>query len=151
MTSGVLLLTFLAERSMNDRRRGVIIKTSMLFFLLIGVVEAAEPNCVYAGSSQEIFECSRVAGEGAARAVTLSYKDLLNRIKMQYVNDTALGIDFSKLVASSQKYWKKLVEEDCRMEAFDIETGTQAYETTINRCVARKSLDRSAYLDSLVQ
>ncbi|KAB1591934.1 DUF1311 domain-containing protein [Burkholderia cepacia] len=136
---------------MNDSGRGAIIRTCMLYFLSVGAVEAAEPNCVRAESSQEIFECSRGAREGAVRAVTLSYKNLLNRIQMQYVNDAALGVDFSKLVASSHKYWVIHTEKDCRIEAFDIEPGTQAYETTVNHCVARKSVERTTYLDSLVR
>lgn len=112
---------------------------------------AVEPDCMRASTSQEIFECSNLTRRVMEREVLISKKNLLRRIKMQYINDVPRGIEYSGVVSDSQRLWRKLVDKDCRVETAEIEPGTQAYEATKNNCVVRKLKERSTYLDSLME
>lgn len=112
---------------------------------------AIEPDCMRTYTSQEIFECSRLTRQAMEREVLLSKNSLLKRIKKQYANEVLIGLEYSEIVVESQRLWGRLMDKDCRVEAAEIESGTQAYETTKNNCFARKLKERSAYLDSLMK
>ncbi|WP_458378815.1 lysozyme inhibitor LprI family protein [Pseudomonas chlororaphis] len=64
--------------------------------------------------------------------------------------DPAQGEKFIAKLKESQRSWIKLRDTDCPLEAFEIEVGKPAYETTISNCIARMSLERSVYLDKIL-
>lgn len=116
--------------------------------LLSSAEEKPEDSCREIINSQQIFDCSRIERETADKMLNDSYKMLLARVQNQYKPSPELGEEFIQKIKESQRLWIKLRDADCTLEAFQIETGSQAYETTVNKCVARLSEARSSYLEN---
>jgi uncharacterized protein YecT (DUF1311 family) len=116
------------------------------------VVYAADPtieSCKQIVSSQQVFECSIYEKGRADKALNDQYHSLLKRVGRQYKSNKTLGDDYIQKIKESQRSWIKLRDADCALETFQIEIGTQVYETTLNNCIARKSDERSKYLEHI--
>lgn len=106
-------------------------------------------TCEIVSSSQQVFECSKIEKEQADRLLNAAYNKLKARISKQYGSELSLRDSFIQRVRESQRLWVRLRDADCDLEVFEIEEGTQAYETTLNKCVARLSVERAAYLEKI--
>lgn len=119
--------------------------------LLLPLLSYAEDEAIDAcheiKNSQQIFECSKIERKIADKKLNSAYKNLLTRVKTQYKASPDLNTNLTQKIKESQRLWIKLRDADCNLEAFQIETGSQAYETTVNKCVARLSEARSIYLE----
>lgn len=116
------------------------------------VVYAADPiseSCKEIVNSQQIFECSAYEKERADKALNDQYRSLLKRVGRQYKSNKTLGDEYIQRIKESQRLWIKLRGANCALETFQIEIGTQAYETTLNSCIARMSDERSKYLEHI--
>lgn len=123
----------------------------LLFLPLLSSAEsAAIENCRDIKNSQQIFACSKIEREEADEKLNSTYKKLLSRVQVQYKASPELYNQLIQNIKESQRLWIKLRDSDCNLEAFQIERGSQAYETTINNCVARLSYARSEYLERSV-
>ena len=129
---------------------------SVILAALAGIVAygietsfAAEPDCAKPSLSQEIYECSKIERAEADTLLNEAYRRLGDRINTQYKSHNDLEKTLRNDVMQAQNAWIRLRDADCNLEAFVLETGSQAFETTINRCVAAKSFYRSTYLDQL--
>lgn len=80
-----------------------------------------------------------------------AYKRLSDRIHTQYKSNNNLEKTLRNDVIQAQNAWTRLRDADCKVEAFVVETGSQAFETTVNHCAAEKSFSRSTYLDQLFE
>ncbi|MGR6734879.1 lysozyme inhibitor LprI family protein [Pseudomonas chlororaphis] len=121
--------------------------TFLCAFLLADSVFAEPLGCKNIVASQQIDMCAKAAMESADSQLNISYKKLMARVKSQYQVDPAQGEKFIAKLKESQRSWIKLRDTDCPLEAFEIEVGKPAYETTISNCIARMSLERSVCLD----
>lgn len=110
--------------------------------------EAIIDSCQNPTNSNQIFECSEKERSSADRKLNESYKKLLTRVEKQYTTSPELKKQLTQEIRKSQRTWITLRDIDCNLEAFQIETRSQAYETTVNKCIARLSEARSAYLDN---
>ena len=116
------------------------------------VVYAADPiseSCKEIVSSQHVFECSAYEKGRADKALNDQYRSLLKRVGSQYKSNQTLRDEYIQKIKESQRLWIKLRDADCALETFQIEIGTQAYETTLNNCIARMSDERSKYLEHI--
>ncbi|MFC0667511.1 lysozyme inhibitor LprI family protein [Azotobacter chroococcum] len=121
--------------------------TSFLVFSLPIYAEQQENNsCERVSSSQQIFECSNIERKKADQLLNNVYHELITRIIKQYKSAPELKDAYTQKIKESQRLWIKLRDADCTLETFEIEAGTQAYETTFNKCVARSSIERATYL-----
>jgi uncharacterized protein YecT (DUF1311 family) len=118
--------------------------------LLSSAEETLKDPCREIVNSQQIFDCSKIERETAGKMLNDSYKTLLTRVQNQYKPSPELGEEFVQKIKKSQRLWIKLRDTDCTLEAFQIETGSLAYETTVNKCVARLSEARSSYLKNYI-
>ncbi len=100
-------------------------------------------------SSQQVFECATFEKERADKALNDQYRSLLKRVSSQYKSNKTLNDEYTHKIKESQRLWIKLRDADCALETFQIEIGTQAYEATLNNCIARMSDERSAYLEHI--
>jgi uncharacterized protein YecT (DUF1311 family) len=116
------------------------------------VVYAADPisgPCKEIVSSQQVFECSTYEKERADKGLNYQYRSLLKRVGGQYKSNKTLSDEYIQKIKESQRLWIKLRDADCVLETFQIEIGTQVYETTLNNCIAHKSDERSKYLEHI--
>ena len=113
---------------------------------------AADPSsgsCKEIVSSQQVFECSTYEKARADQALNHQYRSLLKRVNSQYKPNQTLSDEYIQKIKESQRLWIKLRDADCALETFQIEIGTQAYEATLNNCIARMSDERSKYLEHI--
>lgn len=126
----------------------ICIGIAFLIPLLSSADETRNDFCREIVNSQQIYDCSKIERETADKMLNDSYKVLLARVQNQYQLSPELGEVFIQKIKISQRLWIKLRDADCTLEAFQIEIGSQAYETTVNKCVARLSGVRSSYLQN---
>ncbi|MBX8574465.1 lysozyme inhibitor LprI family protein [Pseudomonas cichorii] len=127
-------------------------KKTIIPFLLLGslCLPPAKAECIESTVSQEVDACAKSARDSADARLNSSYKELMARIKNQYEADPKIGGDFATKLKESQRAWLKLRDSNCALEAFEIEPGQPAYIVTVNNCVTKMSLERSAYLDKIL-
>lgn len=121
-----------------------------LFFLLIFVRTALSNDvndpCKEIEGSSQIALCAQYNKEQSDNLLNSSYKATLNRIRLQYQNSPLLADQYVSLLKTAQREWIDLRDADCKLEAFEIEEAAEAYQVTIDNCVARMSNDRADYL-----
>lgn len=106
-------------------------------------------SCKSLESSQQVFECSIYEKTKADKDLNNQYRSLLERVSSQYKSNRALSKEYIQRIKHSQRLWIKLRDANCALETYQIETGTQAYEATLNYCIARISGERSRYLERI--
>ncbi|SDR76234.1 lysozyme inhibitor LprI family protein [Pseudomonas oryzae] len=111
--------------------------------------DIAKNPCERIESSQQVAQCAEYRRHHSDSLLNSSYKATLARIKNQYKNTPSLADQYISLLREAQREWIKLRDADCKLEAFEIEETTEAYQTTINNCVSRISEDRAIYLNSI--
>lgn len=123
---------------------------TLLIVSMIGYAAETNSNpCKEISSSQQVFECSKYKKTRADKALNSQYRSLLERVSTQYKSNQALSDKYILKIKESQRLWIKLRDADCALETYQIDVGTQAYETTLNNCIARMSGERSRYLESI--
>lgn len=124
------------------------------WLLIIGLlpisIASAEEDCKAITTSMQVDQCAKVARKAADVKLNASYKKLMARFESQQKRDPEQGKVFMAMARDSQRAWIKLRDTNCPLEATDIEPGVAAHITMINTCIARMSLERSAYLDGVV-
>ncbi|VVO36410.1 lysozyme inhibitor LprI family protein [Pseudomonas fluorescens] len=123
----------------------------MLFGFGVCYADSVYPDLCLSGGmdSQDVYECSKYKVEGAGKVLNDIYKDLNNRISIEYKADPKLGEELREYIKKSQRAWINLRDANCAIESFVISPETQAFETIRNNCVARESIERARYLKSL--
>jgi uncharacterized protein YecT (DUF1311 family) len=122
----------------------------ILFFLTLPVLsDTAENPCKKIEASQQIAQCAEYKKYQSDKALNLSYKAALDRIKYQYEKSPALADQYTSLLRNAQREWIKLRDSDCKLEAFEVEEATEAYQTATNNCLSRMSDNRAGYLKSI--
>lgn len=85
----------------------------------------------------------------ADKALNNQYRNLLERVGIQYKSNRTLGDEYVQRIKESQRLWIKLRDADCALETYQIEVGAQAYEATLNYCIVRMSDECSRYLERI--
>jgi uncharacterized protein YecT (DUF1311 family) len=106
-------------------------------------------SCKAIVSSQKIFECPIYEKTKADNDLNNQYRSLLERVASQYTSNRTFRKEYIQRIKHSQRLWIKLRDANCALEAYQIEVGTQAYEATLNYCIARISDERSKYLERI--
>src|SRR3990167_55940 len=129
----------------------------IIFILPLAISSAAyctehrKNPCDSVEHSQQILECSIQNKTKADNKLNEEYRTLTKRINSQYQANKTLGTEYISTKKNSQRAWIKLRDTNCALEAFEIETGSQAHTTTINQCIARMSSERTQYLKGIAQ
>jgi len=130
-------------------KKKIITLASLLAISSIAAAKDKPDNCNTTNISQAIFECSQFRLSESDKKLNENYKSINDQITRTYKENPKLGEDLKSKTKRSQLTWLKLREENCAIESFIIETGTQAFETTKNNCIARENEERSSYLFKL--
>tara|TARA_R110000868_G_scaffold408309_1_gene691147 strand:+ start:729 stop:1130 length:402 start_codon:yes stop_codon:yes gene_type:complete len=121
-----------------------------LFFLAFPALsDAVENPCEKIELSQQVSQCAEYKKDQSDKTLNLSYKATLDRIKHQYKESQTLSEQYLFLLREAQRAWIKLRDADCKLEAFEIEENTEAYQTTINNCISKMSDNRTHYLKNI--
>lgn len=98
---------------------------------------------------QGVYECSKKKSKDADMALNEAYRELNEKVSADYKVDPILGHKLESHIKKSQRAWLLLRDENCAIESFVTPSGTQAFETTVNNCIARESYLRANYLRGL--
>ncbi len=123
---------------------------ALSFGCLFASCAMAEDDCKEITVSAQVDRCVEAARKEADTQLNASYKKLLGRFEAQQRRDPEQGKVLVAMARESQRAWIKLRDTTCPLEATEIEPGVAAHVTTINNCMARLSLERAAYLDTIV-
>lgn len=115
----------------------------MFFLTLPALSDTAENPCEKIESSQQIAQCAEYKKDQSDKTLNLYYKETLDRIKHQYKESPALSEQYLSLLRGAQREWIKLRDADCKLEAFEIEETTEAYESGGCLLGTRKERTRS--------
>jgi uncharacterized protein YecT (DUF1311 family) len=113
---------------------------ALSFGCLFASFAMAEDDCKKITVSAQVDRCVEAARKEADTQLNASYKKLLGRFESQQRRDPEQGKALVAMARESQR----------PLEATEIEPGVAAHVTTINNCMARLSLERAAYLDTIV-
>ncbi|MCE9873118.1 lysozyme inhibitor LprI family protein [Hafnia alvei] len=97
-------------------------------------------------NSGQVYLCSENKKNEADKYLNEKYSELLSKINSVYVNDDVLKRELIINVKTSQRDWIKFRDSNCKLYAFQIDSNSSAYQTTINNCVARMSESRGKEL-----
>lgn len=121
----------------------------IIFVWMSAALGGEETKCENIQDSQGVLGCSKDEKNEADNKLNDSYQLLKARIGSQFERDRRLGEKYLMEVKQSQLAWMNLRDKNCALEAFEIERGSQPYESVINKCVARMSNERSGYLNGI--
>jgi uncharacterized protein YecT (DUF1311 family) len=99
--------------------------------------------------SQGVYECSKKKSKEADLDLNNAYRELNDKVSMDYKADPLLGDQLKSHIKKSQRAWIVLRDENCAIESFVTPSGTQAFKTTMNYCIARESILRTTYIRGL--
>ena len=77
------------------------------------------------------------------------YRPLKKRISENYSSNKEMADDYSSRLLNAQRYWLKYRGQQCAMEAFLADSGTQANATLVNECVSRMDEHRIVEMKAL--
>ncbi|WP_232253749.1 lysozyme inhibitor LprI family protein [Pseudomonas glycinae] len=123
---------------------------ALSFGCLFASFAMADDDCKEISVSSQVDRCVEAVRKEADSQLNASYKKLLARFESQQRTDPEQGKALVAMARESQRAWIKLRNTTCPLEATEIEPGMAAHVTTINNCMARMSLERAAYLDTIV-
>jgi uncharacterized protein YecT (DUF1311 family) len=123
---------------------------ALSFGCLFASIAMAKDECKETTVSWQIDLCVEAARKEADAQLNTSYKKLLARFESQQRRDPEQGKALMAMAREAQRAWIKLRDTTCPLEATESEPGVALHVTTINNCMARMSLERAAYLDTIV-
>ena len=123
---------------------------ALSFGCLFASLAMAEDDCKEITVSWQVDLCVEAARKEADAQLNASYKKLLARFESQRRSDPEQNKALVAMAREAQRAWIKLRDTTCPLEATEIEPGVAAHVTTINNCMARMSLERAAYLDTII-
>jgi uncharacterized protein YecT (DUF1311 family) len=121
----------------------------LLFFTFPALSDAVEKSCEVIEASQQVAQCAEYAKAQSDKLLNSAYKAALDRIRHQYRQAPLMADQYISLLRGAQREWIKLRDANCKLEAFEIEETAEAYQVTINNCIARMSNDRTMYLERI--
>ena len=106
------------------------------------ISKVSEQRCEATLVSPQLDECIRLRVETSNTNLTNEVKNLEKRIQNTYRQDPNLGKKLTKKIHYVQDAWSVFRNLNCNMEAFEIETGTSAFITSVNYCTTRMNEER---------
>lgn len=102
--------------------------------------------CSNIQNSGQVYLCYENKKNEADKYLNKTYSELLSKINSEYVNDDVLKRELITNVKISQRNWIKFRDSNCKLYAFQIDSNSSAYQTTIDNCVTRMSESRGKEL-----
>lgn len=106
-------------------------------------------DCTNITTSPQLDACIHNKMVNSNALLTNEISNFEKRVKQTYTDDPKLGNELIEKVHKAQKAWANFRRLNCSIEAFDIENGTPAYNTTVNNCIIRMNAGRIKALKKL--
>ena len=137
-------------------------KLLSIFFLIISTSACmAQPSnvkpltdeldCTAIIISPQLDDCIHKKMLSSNARLLVEMKNFEKRAKKLYTPDPVIGKELIDKVRNAQDAWLNFREKNCIVEAFEVQTGTPAYITTVNNCVIRMNTDRINMLKKLLE
>lgn len=110
----------------------------------------ANIECDHIKSSDQVYLCSKQSWETSNSNLNIKYRELLSTINSQYASHEVLKKEYINKIKSSQRAWVDFRDKNCEVFAYQINVGTQAYETTMNSCKDKMTQERIKDLISIL-
>lgn len=114
----------------------------ILLMLFSGLSCAGDLECNEIQSSDQVYLCSKQSMETSDKKLNQEYRELLKNVSAQYSSHEELKDEFIKKIKVSQRSWIDFRDKNCEVLSYQIDVGTQAYETSINSCKDRMTQER---------
>lgn len=106
-------------------------------------------DCTVVTTSPQLDACIRKKMLQSNARLMKEMSKLEKRVRQTYTADPKLGNKLIDKVRRTQKAWVNYRRLNCSVEAFQIEEGTAAYNTTVNNCIVRMNAIRIKALEKL--
>ena len=121
-------------------------RRAMAVVLFYSAFSHSADVCSNIQNSGQVYLCSENKKNEADKYLNKTYSELLSKINSEYVNDDVLKRELIINVKTSQRDWIKFQDSNCKLYAFQIDSNSSAYQTTINNCFTRMSESRGKEL-----
>ncbi|MGF6126356.1 uncharacterized protein YecT (DUF1311 family)/TPR repeat protein [Pseudomonas frederiksbergensis] len=135
--------------SMTNRFFMMVLYALAVNFSSLSAVAFAQDDCEKIATNPQGERCSVSSKSAADLQLNNSYQQLMVRLEGGNQTDPVVAAGYMAKVKESQRAWIKLRDTDCLLDAFEMESGSSAYVTAVNNCVASMSRDRSVFLDNI--
>nr|WP_285418966.1 lysozyme inhibitor LprI family protein [Pseudomonas sp. efr-133-TYG-5] len=118
--------------------------------MLCASIAQAKDDCKVIDASSQVEQCVKADREDADAKLNASYKKLMARFESRWKRGSEQRKAYMATAKDSQRAWIKLRDTTCPLEATHVEQGSPTHTLVIDKCIARLSLERAAYLDAIV-
>lgn len=104
----------------------------------------ANDECSNIQLSDQIFLCSKKTYENSDKQLNKTYKSLITTITEEYKSQPVLKNEYIEKIKISQRAWVSFRDANCVAYSFQIDSKSQAYETSVYSCkndMTRKRID----------
>lgn len=124
-------------------------KKILFVTIFITLSSHATVSCNDIKVSDQVFLCSKQSLAQSDESLNDTYKKLLSKINTEYSSHEQLKTEYINKIKSSQRAWINFRDKNCETLSFQIEPGTQAYDTSINDCKNKMTQERIQDLVSI--
>lgn len=117
-----------------------------LFYLFFSVMSYGADSCQDITVSDQVFLCAKNKKDAVDEYLNEQYQSLLSKVNSEYANDDLLKREFLSKIKTAQRNWLKFRDTNCELYSFQIDTKSQAYQTSLNECIAKMSESRGREL-----
>lgn len=121
----------------------------MFAFCLVPFLSCAAVECTNIESSDQIYLCSAHSLKDSDDKLNKEYKTLLSGVTSTYASHKELRGEYINKIKSSQRAWLDFRDKNCEVLSYQIESGSQAYETSMNLCKDKITKERTQEIISI--
>ncbi|TDN47041.1 uncharacterized protein YecT (DUF1311 family) [Buttiauxella sp. JUb87] len=124
-------------------------KKILMIILVFPLWAKADSVCDNITVSDQVYTCSKISLEESDASLNNEYKKLLSKVSAEYNSHEELKNEYIKKIKLSQRAWLNFRDKNCEVFSYQIEAGTQAYETSMNSCKDKMTQERTKDLVSI--
>lgn len=115
----------------------------IMFLMLFSIFSYAEElECNKIQLSDQVYLCSKQSMETSDKKLNQEYREILKKVRAQYSSNEELKNEFINKIKESQRSWVDFRDKNCEVLSYQIDVGTQAYETSMNSCKDKMTQER---------
>lgn len=125
-------------------------KYIFILFLCYPFLSHADYVCNNIQQSGEVHRCSKKLLDVSDAELNLVYKRLLASIDKNYLFHIKEKNEYIQMIKFSQRAWIDFRDKNCAVRSYQIEVGTQAYESSLYACKDIMTQERIKELNLMI-
>lgn len=121
----------------------------LMLLLFFPILSYADLECDNIQVSDQVYQCSRQSLEMNDAKLNQEYKKILEGVNNRYSSHIELRDEYIKKIKLSQRAWVDFRDKNCEVLSYQIDVGTQAYETSKNSCKDKMTQERVKELETI--